>query len=523
VGRRTLVHRISVPVVGLMASAITHYVLYSVALLFVSLSVAAIYSPSFGPFGPTVKCAQDVAWNFLLERGGACSSTLGGEILAKTIEVAMLLYLFSFLCDLILGYTGLIRTGHVLARVGAARSSGVVEDANQVARILHISDLHIVADESCTRCEAPNGPKGNRLVESRLRALVPSMECADAVVITGDITDTGAQAEWIEVIRIFDGLPDVARAKLFLVPGNHDLNLVEPRLFRHSETYDGSGRTFRSILFMLAVRSIQGERCDVAEISATEDISYRPMIQVLDPLAPHISSSLNAIEKGGMLPFFRFDLSRIFPFSWYINVEGGRKIAIVAIDTCTVSGSVIDNAIGGFDRRAIKVVIGDLVKQGVFPILVGHHHMLPLFELDHVATADAPTRRGTARRLRAIWSVIKKNSQLLFLAAKDGVNTYRDLRAVASSTGYMYLHGHRHVTRHTSESLSGGANVHIAGAPSLLFGDEYLRDPTCICMMHTLSLSKTSGEAGEVGHITVSTSVVFDIQENLIGLRMAVP
>lgn len=81
--------------------------------------------------------------------------------------------------------------------------------------IAHISDLHI----------RPFGRAANRVVETNmmvertLRRLLTLHPVPDAVVITGDLTECGLEAEYAEFIRLFQRqLP----FPVYVVPGNHD-------------------------------------------------------------------------------------------------------------------------------------------------------------------------------------------------------------------------------------------------------------------------------------------------------------
>jgi hypothetical protein len=49
-------------------------------------------------------------------------------------------------------------------------------------------------------------------------------------------------------------------------------------------------------------------------------------------------------------------------------------------------------------------------------------------------------------------------------------------RSASAGTGFTYLHGHRHVTQFLTKQLTPAGSCHIAGAPSLLFGDELTHD-----------------------------------------------
>jgi 3',5'-cyclic AMP phosphodiesterase CpdA len=73
--------------------------------------------------------------------------------------------------------------------------------------IYHISDLHLRTQ-----------PKHNELVADRLKKLKSVMAFGDVLVVTGDITDDGHEAQYahaLELLKPFKGV-------IVTVPGNHD-------------------------------------------------------------------------------------------------------------------------------------------------------------------------------------------------------------------------------------------------------------------------------------------------------------
>ncbi|MCW3477195.1 phosphodiesterase [Limobrevibacterium gyesilva] len=81
--------------------------------------------------------------------------------------------------------------------------------------LAQLTDLHCVAHgrPAMGRCET------NMLTERALRAVRAFRPRPDAIVITGDLTDNGLQAEYEEVAAI---LARTAEAPVYVIPGNHD-------------------------------------------------------------------------------------------------------------------------------------------------------------------------------------------------------------------------------------------------------------------------------------------------------------
>lgn len=94
--------------------------------------------------------------------------------------------------------------------------------------IVHLSDLHLTAEEGAARSEPRLWGK-LRGMNGRLRRILRSepVQSADLVVVTGDVTDAGHLAAW-QVMRdaaATAGLSD----RLAVLPGNHDVSCLGVR------------------------------------------------------------------------------------------------------------------------------------------------------------------------------------------------------------------------------------------------------------------------------------------------------
>src|SRR6185503_7973765 len=102
-------------------------------------------------------------------------------------------------------------------------------DGDGALRLAHLSDLH-VAEGPTVRLVERAQPGGNRALSALLAT--PQIGEADVLLFTGDLTDRGTAVSWRCFLDALEerGLSDRA----VLVPGNHDLALVE--------ALDGKGR-----------------------------------------------------------------------------------------------------------------------------------------------------------------------------------------------------------------------------------------------------------------------------------------
>ena len=98
-----------------------------------------------------------------------------------------------------------------------------------IVRVAHLSDLHLVGERYGYRMECgTHGPRGNRSMRHALRKLsaIHASTPLDRVLVTGDVTDAGTRAEWVEFLDLLRCYPDI-RSRVLFVPGNHDVNIVD--------------------------------------------------------------------------------------------------------------------------------------------------------------------------------------------------------------------------------------------------------------------------------------------------------
>lgn len=85
-------------------------------------------------------------------------------------------------------------------------------------RFFQVTDLHLTAGE---QQRAEGGSGGNDALRARLPGIVVARPAF--ALLTGDVTDHGAEDEWDEAVLLLEPLRS-AGCRLLLVPGNHDLS-----------------------------------------------------------------------------------------------------------------------------------------------------------------------------------------------------------------------------------------------------------------------------------------------------------
>ena len=134
-------------------------------------------------------------------------------------------------------------------------------------RIAHLSDIHAVGERYGFRIESGRmGPGGN----GRLRQAFARLETLHAenplhaILITGDVTDAGLSSEWAEFFDIVAEHPALADL-ILMVPGNHDLNIVDPTNPARLDLPTSPNKGLRKVRVLSAMAALQGERVRVVD------------------------------------------------------------------------------------------------------------------------------------------------------------------------------------------------------------------------------------------------------------------
>lgn len=134
-------------------------------------------------------------------------------------------------------------------------------------RVAHLSDIHTVGERYGFRIECGRaGPQG----DDRFRRLLTQLESIhasdplDVLLITGDATDAGRSGEWAEFLNALAAHPVLAERTLIL-PGNHDINIVDRANPARLDLSIGPNSRLRKIRTLSAMEAIQGQRVHTAD------------------------------------------------------------------------------------------------------------------------------------------------------------------------------------------------------------------------------------------------------------------
>ncbi len=255
-----------------------------------------------------------------------------------------------------------------------------------VIRVAHLSDLHVVGERYGYRMEAgTNGPRGNRIVRSALRRLAKIHASAplDLVVMTGDITDAGTRAEWAEFLDLLRGCPEIRR-RLLLVPGNHDVNIIDRTNPGRLDLPWSAGQSLRKLRVVLALDRLAGDRCRVVDRRS-------------GALGPSLGGFLRQGRRAELLRELagrgtmrgRREMSRVWEavFPLVQPPASGESHGVILLDSNARSHFALTNAIGVVGPSQLKA-LRLILQNSANPWLVLLHHQVVEYPLVSVSLRE---------------------------------------------------------------------------------------------------------------------------------------
>lgn len=179
------------------------------------------------------------------------------------------------------------------ARAGTATDLPPPPEGEAAWRVAHLSDLHMVGEPYGFRLECGrDGPRGNDRFERLLDLLAAehARQPLDHILIAGDITDAGRNAEFIAFNTALARHPALA-ARTLIIPGNHDVNIVDRANPARLELPTGAGGALRRVRMLAAIQRAQGSRVHLMDAKAGR-------------LGPTLDEWLAAAGRGAALARF---------------------------------------------------------------------------------------------------------------------------------------------------------------------------------------------------------------------------
>ncbi|MCP3468472.1 metallophosphoesterase [Bradyrhizobium sp. CCGUVB23] len=303
--------------------------------------------------------------------------------------------------------------------------------------VAHLSDLHLTSNDDDDVLQGSDAGATQIRPNEAFRAAAAKLEeiadTVDIVLVSGDITDSGANLEWQ---RFFEGIKGETCKKTILLPGNHDLNITDPRRIWATETMDRVGRNVRVCRMLSAMDRVQGGIAWVLASDGGIDTlsdylrSHMPDLIAFSERARHNEKGLSPNEIWqGAFPM-------VIPLPAF-------KTCIYILDSNVIGSTIVENAFGAVSKPQMDKLISLMALYRGWRRLICIHH--------HVALPDDLRSRVFKERLFERFMVLQDSRKLI---------------EQISGQPCVVLHGHRHVDYRGQLGA-----IQVISAPSSTLGD----------------------------------------------------
>ncbi|MDP2800774.1 MAG: metallophosphoesterase [Phreatobacter sp.] len=241
-------------------------------------------------------------------------------------------------------------------------------------RVAHLSDLHVVGERYGFRIECGRrGPRGNgRLVRilERLAAL-HAAEPLDLIMVTGDTTDAGRSAEWAEFLDLVSRHPELA-ARMLLLPGNHDLNIVDRANPARLDVPFSPAKQLRRLRTLSAMVTLQGDR--VRLLNRDRGVLGQTLAAAAGRKQDLIHSLAETASLGSAVQFATF-WDNLFPLVMPPATDDG--LGVILLNSNAETHFSFTNALGLVSHEQ-EAALAATIRQ--YPraswIVALHHHLI---------------------------------------------------------------------------------------------------------------------------------------------------
>jgi hypothetical protein len=271
----------------------------------------------------------------------------------------------------------------------------------------------------------------------------------DLVLVSGDMTDAGRATEWAEFLDAAGQHPGLV-ARMILLPGNHDLNIVDRANPARLDLPFSTGKRLRQMRTLSAIAAVQGDRVRVIARN-----SGRLAQTLNEALAPHRLRIVAFAKNGGLRR--SLGLGGIFDdqFPMILPPDTRDGLGVAILNSNAQTHFSFTNALGLISveqGRRLAAAVGEYPNARW--IIALHHHLIE-YPMPVVAFS---VRVGTAL-VNGSWFV-------------------RKLRPFAAHI--VVMHGHRHI-----DWIGACGAVKIISAPSPVMGTT--DDATTHFHIHTIA------------------------------------
>jgi hypothetical protein len=307
-------------------------------------------------------------------------------------------------------------------------------------RIAHLSDLHLVGERYGYRMESgTSGPCGNDRATRAFCQLETTRAALalDHIIVTGDMTDAGTRAEWLEFLALVRARPDL-RGRLLFVPGNHDVNIVDRTNPGRLDLPWSVAGALRKLRVIIALDAVQGESVHVFDrASGAPGCTLREYLRAGSRPALLRELAERGTWRGRWETIKVWDA--IFPL---VVPPSGKGCGMILLNSNARRHFSLTNAIGFINAeqcRALKTILCSAPAAAW--IIAVHHHLV-----------EYPIR-GLGLQERAGVVLVNASDVLRLIAGCD--------RPV------VILHGHRH-----RDWIGTRGGAVLCSAPSVTLGDR---------------------------------------------------
>jgi hypothetical protein len=358
---------------------------------------------------------------------------------------------------LIAAYVAAAALVWAMADATMAQPSAIVEfpspaDEAMAWRIAHLSDIHVVGERYGFRIESGrSGPRGNERLRRALVELdaLHAKHPLDVVLITGDITDAGRSVEWAEFLDAVALHPSLAE-RMLVLPGNHDLNVVDRANPARLDLPMSPTRRLRQMRALSAIASIQGHRVRIVDHS--KGCLGKTLSEVVEP---HRTEMATFADAGRLRLSKRMSDLWIEVFPMVLPPDRSGGLGFILLNSNADTHFSFTNALG---MLSVEQVRGIEIATAQYPLagwIIALHHHLVEYPWDAKALSE---RIGTSL-INGSWIV-------------------RRLQPLAQRA--VLMHGHRHI-----DWIGECARLTILSAPSPVM--EATDDVPTYFYVHTLA------------------------------------
>jgi hypothetical protein len=321
-------------------------------------------------------------------------------------------------------------------------------------RIAHLSDLHAVGERYGFRIESGRaGPQGNERIRHVFDRLgtYHAQHPLDLVLVTGDMTDAGRSGEWAEFMDALADHPELAE-RLLILPGNHDVNVVDRANPARLELPTSPGKRLRQLRTLSAIEALHGDK-----VFCFDSESRRLGRTLTERLAPYRDDIEAFADTGGIRQSLR--LAQIWDdvFPMILPPKADEGIGVVLLNSNAEAHFSFTNALGIISALQAQ---GLMAAMDLYPragwIVALHHHLV-----EYPTPAKAFSERIGTALVNGSWFV-------------------RQLRPFADRL--VVFHGHRH-----TEWIGQCGGVRIVSASSPVM--DPARNGSVSFLIHTLAVS----------------------------------